>query len=143
MSFATNEYAKSLRGEPVEPDGLDVNGIALVVKGMDLLIQEAGENAAVHGWHDKPTTFGDRIALIHSEASEALEAYRDAGDAKITWWREEDSKPEGVAAELADIVIRVADLVYVEGMTEIFLDQLIEKLAFNRSRPYRHGGKHL
>ena len=30
-----------------------------------------------HGWWDEPRTFGDCIALVHSELSEALEANRD------------------------------------------------------------------
>ena len=32
-----------------------------------------------HGWWDTERTFGDCIALVHSELSEALEAYRVHG----------------------------------------------------------------
>ena len=35
------------------------------------------ENAIVHGWWDEERSFGEIIALCHSELSEALEEYRD------------------------------------------------------------------
>ena len=66
------------------------------------------------------------LALIHSEASEALEAFRV------------DDK-ENFAEELADVVIRVLDC--ASGL-EIDLDKAVQdKLIKNRSRGYRHGGK--
>ena len=40
-------------------------------------IKEVHENAKAHGWHDEQRTFGEIIALIHSELSEALEFERD------------------------------------------------------------------
>ena len=46
-------------------------------------------------------------------------------------------KPEGVAVELADAVIRIADLC---GHLGIDLDAVIaEKMAYNADRPYKHG----
>ena len=76
------------------------------------LQREAHAIAKEHGWWDQERTFGDLIALVHSELSEALEAYRD----KHIWtdWRQlqtyPNGQPRGVGSELADVVIRVADM---------------------------------
>jgi hypothetical protein len=54
------------------------------------------------------------------------------------------SKPEGVGSAAADIVIRLLDTLerIREAGVDIDLDWEIErKLAFNRTRGYRHGGK--
>ena len=41
------------------------------------LIDKAHANAIAHGWHEPERTFGELIALCHSELSEALEEYRN------------------------------------------------------------------
>lgn len=106
-----------------------------------LQLQRAIHKTAVDkGWHDEPRTFGDVVALIHSEASEALEAFRDGGDATCVWTRA-DGKPEGVASEFADVIIRILDASEAMGISTV--NELFAKIAYNQTRPWRHGGKSL
>lgn len=95
----------------------------------------AYDTAQAHGFTS--ATFGERIALIHSELSEALEAYRVGLLASITG----EGKPEGVSYELADAVIRTMDLAESEGID--LEGAILTKMAYNETRSWRHGGKRL
>lgn len=125
------------------------------------LAKEAHQISVDRGWWEKEPSFGDLVALMHSELSEALEEYR-AGRPMV-WYSCDVSdaccepghyhynvhccrgcghrgyKPEGIAVELADCIIRILDWAGKEGVD---MESIIkEKMAYNRTRPYRHGGK--
>jgi NTP pyrophosphatase (non-canonical NTP hydrolase) len=90
------------------------------------------------GFWDDGRTFGDEIAMLHSEVSEALEAFRRRG---FEEWERDDGKPEGVASELADVLIRVIDTGVRHGLH--LPSAMRDKMAYNRTRPWRHGGRSL
>lgn len=139
--------------------------------------------AVTKGWWpfvDSDQNFGEVLALIHSEVSEALEAWRDGmplhehhykyqnpgrpiqmehgklhvdtgmrdASGEVVWQPLTKeladklgvaSKPIGVPSEMADIIIRVLDACAAYG---IDIDRAVrEKMAYNETRPMRHGGK--
>jgi hypothetical protein len=128
------------------------------------LTQKSHQMAKDKGWWDlgRDRHPLELHALIHSEIAEATEAVR-AGQlpffiAGHPYENEmapqltdlsghEDSaaicsnghKPEGEAVELADAIIRIADLFAARGWD---LDAVVTaKMAYNATRPIRHGGK--
>ena len=131
------------------------------------LQREAHAIAKEHGWWDEERTFGDLIALVHSELSEALEAYREReleaytppDDAigqpgKLGTTRQPhpfpgvggyvnvkvSTKPEGVAYELADVVIRVADMAEWYGVDlTAAAHEAEERYDFDSSFPAHFG----
>lgn len=106
------------------------------MKSLRELLREAYDIAKSKGWHDTERSFPELIALMHSELSESLESYRDNEDAIVM---RDDGKPDGYGIELADAVIRVMDACEHLGLD---LESLVmTKMAYNRTRPYRHGGK--
>ena len=74
---------------------------------------------------------GEKIALMHSELSEALEADRKNLDA------EHIHGFTGVEEELADVIIRVLDFA---GHYNLRLGEALSaKITYNLSRPFKHG----
>ena len=84
-----------------------------------------------HGWWEGgERNFGELMALVHSEISEAFEAYR-----KDVPYSERHSVPE----ELADTVIRIFDIAYHYQID--IASEIMNKHLINLKRAYRHGGK--
>lgn len=79
-----------------------------------------------------------RLALITTEVAEAIEEIRNGHAVDETYYPD-GSKPEGVPSELADIVIRSLDAADVWGIDLYAI--IDEKLRYNETRGYRHGGK--
>lgn len=101
------------------------------------MVDEVHNNAVDHGWHDEYKSQGDFIALMHTELSEAFEEYRN--NKPMVYY--EDKKPEGMAVELADCVLRIFDWA---GFHSVDIASIIlEKHRYNKTRPYKHGGKKL
>jgi len=93
---------------------------------IDQLVKEAHGTAIDKGWWVFPRTDLEIHALVHSEIAEATEAFRD---------RNESLQVE----ELADAIIRIADFCGKKGWD--LTNALEMKMAFNRTRPFRHGNK--
>lgn len=75
---------------------------------------------------ENPLTFSNKLCLIHSEISEALEADRkNLMDDKLT-------HREGREVELADAIIRIFDLAGAYGMD--LGGAIVEKVEYNMNR---------
>jgi NTP pyrophosphatase (non-canonical NTP hydrolase) len=106
---------------------------------------EIREVNVANGWYDgAERPFGDDVSLLHSEVSEMYEAFRQWGldDATVQESARgtgQPPKPEGVGSEAADVLIRLLDTCDRHGID--LGAEYERKLAHNRTRGYRHGGK--
>ena len=134
-----------------------------VVIGLSVLTQAVVFNNYEKGWRspgDPPRNVGELTALLHSEVTEFFEAYRN--NEPVLWYEYsvpgyvgepynslsavkgpdgEDvlGKPQGMASELADIIIRVLDT--ADELEIPVIQAILEKHKYNQTRAYRHGSK--
>jgi NTP pyrophosphatase (non-canonical NTP hydrolase) len=111
----------------------------------------AGEIHAINvekGFWDSGRSIHEVLLLIVSEVTEAQDELR-IGSPIVTQMYESDSgvrshnqsgvtlKPVGFPSELADVIIRTLDLC---AAYDIDIDKAVmEKIAYNKTRPYKHG----
>ena len=105
------------------------------------LMKDAHTTAVEKGWwnESKPRSFGDMIALMHSELSEAVEEYRNNEYALYhseNTRKTHDGKPVGITSEFADVLIRIFDYCQRENLP--LAEVLIDKMVYNTKRAYRH-----
>lgn len=102
--------------------------------GLDALAAVIHETAIEKGFWDGPKDhdkLGNKLALVHSEVTEVLEAIR------------KNKGSQQVVEEMADILIRLLDLYAAMrngGFIEHSLDEeLSKKMEVNKARPKLHG----
>jgi NTP pyrophosphatase (non-canonical NTP hydrolase) len=103
---------------------------------LDLMARQVHLIAKSKGFWDGEVTYdkiGNKLALVHSEVTEVLEAIR------------KDQGQEKVVEEMADIIIRLVDLYQAmvnTGQIKDSLDFVLEKkIMKNMERPALHGNK--
>lgn len=113
---------------PTDPLEVEINNLAENIHGISV----------DHGFWEhldlSDTRFyvPEKIALIHSEASEVISADRELFDAR--------ARRVEILEECADIIIRTLDLAHVVAEEEeSFGDIVLAKIRHNRDRPRMHG----
>lgn len=104
---------------------------AFVTSFMDMS-RQVHHNAKDKGFWDKDRNVGEMLALIHSEISEALEAFRSGNP-------QDEKVPEfsSFEVELADAVIRIMDLAFARD--HLLANAIVAKAEYNKTRVRMHG----
>lgn len=116
-------------------------------KTLAQMTAEVVGNNTAKGWYEKKATFPEAMALLHSEVSEALEAWRRWGledqtpppvlkiHSETDERRHFPCKPEGVGSEFADIFIRLLDDAWLFGQIDLEAAASHGRFGINDSFP--------
>lgn len=157
--FADNKGTLTAAGENAVASGLAVLIDAVTAnnyeKGWRIDPEKLDRGAPLPA----PRNVGELIALLHSEVTEAFEAHRN--NEPVLWYQYDSplgkttptgefaqqavvagetlGKPQGIASELADVIIRILDMAHELDIP--LITAVIDKHRYNQTRPYRHGNK--
>jgi len=90
------------------------------------LIEESYKLAEKDGYHFNWNEAPKYLMLIVTEASEAMESWRD-------------NNKKNFEVELADIIIRTLHMVAELGYSKTFVESIKKKMIKNWKRDYHHG----
>jgi len=102
-----------------------------LIRALSEFQRDVHQLAVEHGFWEHSPSAGEKIALIHSELSEALEWLRvgDPPDPCL--------KSPAAAVEFADCIIRILDM--AEHMGWNVAEAMVRKHEYNKNRPRKHG----
>ena len=133
MSLGSHS-TQTTKGDKMYGKGIDRTNMLVLRRSVEALQKEVYTTAKEHGWWEGPQNKGEKIALMHSELSEVLEALRKGGgqSEKIPEFTKEEE-------ELADCIIRILD--YAGHYKLELAGAILAKMEYNVHRPYKHGKK--
>jgi NTP pyrophosphatase (non-canonical NTP hydrolase) len=112
----------------LDAEQVDAQFVCLFSRAAD----QFNQNAQVKGFWEAPVNVPEKLALMHSEISEALEAVRNGNPP-------DDKVPEfsSLEMELADVMIRVMDFGRQHNLR--LAEAILAKHKYNKTRPFKHG----
>lgn len=118
----------------IESKELYQNKASMFSELWDWVASNVDRTNTLKGWKQRERRDPEFIALMHSELSECLEYLRHGNPHS-----DHVKEISGAEEELADVIIRMMDMAITRGWN--IPRALFLKMEYNKSRPYRHGGK--